>query len=903
MGSCSVILYAVISSWMRLYEVSNIFIKLWYCASVSLFPLILLFVQSKVVSKSTGCINNLGNLVFLVNLLFIFSLVISMIFGYSMTFLIEYQYLLMLAYFLIFLTQLYNSSVFDFWKNKNYLDNFLVILLCITITMGFCGSLYLPFVTENISFFKEIVLLKLSIKTVMFFSFLVFGALFIAWVFFYCKNETIKNNKKLTFLICFSPILLFDVLNNFDIEHYNAYLGPAIAVLNGKVPLIDVFCQYGLSYLVFTVGYLVFPNNYAVASVIVSVLNIICWVVLLLTLRRFIRNPLYFSVIALTHLFGSAYILVHTANLLPSTLCMRYLPTILLSYFLLSQIQSEKRDVDKIEFFSLNAFNVLLVLNVIWSIETLISLVIIYAAYLWVMALSFRSIFNNLHRLFLFVVSIYLTVTAVYLISFNEFPNYWMYLKYIYAYVNPYIKAGTVFLSVPSDIYSHFFFWMVFAVVHLCLFCNLISYRFSQYKEDVTVRMILFFNVVCIVCLAYFILQPSLFSFVNSGYPSFILIFSLLLMELDRTKRFEFKVCSRILLFSLVYFFFFVAVKGVFVTHKNFYKNGDLLYSIFHDRGFKFDRFLYNLNNFCSNKNISPGAGPNLSIEENTCRRNTYHQELYDSIEKWYPDKKEILIFHRDSVELLMEHKKVNPILVNPINDSLVEDLKIKTVKWVEDKVYEGDIVIVEKYLNVLPIEYRVLRKMADRFRFILLEETPHLKIFKLAKKERNQKSELSFPIELKQSLASFSYLPELNGAEIILGAPALFDKDKETSWSVAQDIIRKVDTFWIWMDLGALYSLDNIKFWRKIDFRKPEYAEKNAFAFLNNFNVELSPDNKSWFIAVSKNNFEYKNKSYYESNLDYKKARYIRFNFFVSKAQDLSISEIEVFGKKVGEE
>src|SRR5690606_25539591 len=139
-----------------------------------------------------------------------------------------------------------------------------------------------------------------------------------------------------------------------------------------------------------------------------------------------------------------------------------------------------------------------------------------------------------------------------------------------------------------------------------------------------------------------------------SGYPSFILIFSFLLMESERTKRFEFKYCSKFLLFSLVFFFFFMAEKNMFIKHKNFYKNGDLLYSFFHDRGFSFKRFLYNVNHFCSNKSPSPGAGPNLAIEENTCRRNAYHQELYDAIKKWYPEKKEMLIFHRDAVEVLM---------------------------------------------------------------------------------------------------------------------------------------------------------------------------------------------------------------------------------------------------------
>ena len=75
-------------------------------------------------------------------------------------------------------------------------------------------------------------------------------------------------------ILCFSPILLFDVVNDFDVEHYNAYVAPAIAVLHGKIPLIDVFCHYGFSYLLFTLVFMFLPNNYAVLGAVVSGLNV-----------------------------------------------------------------------------------------------------------------------------------------------------------------------------------------------------------------------------------------------------------------------------------------------------------------------------------------------------------------------------------------------------------------------------------------------------------------------------------------------------------------------------------------------------------------------------------------------------------------------------------------------------
>jgi hypothetical protein len=343
-----------------------------------------------------------------------------------------------------------------------------------------------------------------------------------------------------------------------------------------------------------------------------------------------------------------------------------------------------------------------------------------------------------------------------------------------------------------------------------------------------------------------------------------------------------------------------MTVKGVSILHKNFYKNGDLLYALVHKRGFRVDRLIYNLRNFCSDKSVSPGAGPNLSIEENTCRRNSYHKELYDVMEKWYPEQKEVMLFHRDSVEVLMEHNKVNKILVNPANDSIVKALNIKTIQWLEEKVRPGDIIVLEKDLNILPIEYKVLLRMRDIFHFRLLEATPHLRVFELVNKDIAQKNDLSFPITFSKSMASFSYVPLFYKEEDILGASALFDKDKDTIWSVKKDIFNKIDTFWIWMDAGNLFWIDNIKIWRRVDFRKPDYVAKNAFKFLYNFNIELSEDNKHWFMVASKQGFDIDSQYYYELKMDHKKVRYIRLNFFVDNVDDLSISEIEVFGNKV---
>jgi hypothetical protein len=91
---------------------------------------------------------------------------------------------------------------------------------------------------------------------------------------------------------------------------------------------------------------------------------------------------------------------------------------------------------------------------------------------------------------------------------------------------------------------------------------------------------------------------------------------------------------------------------------------------------------------------------------------------------------------------------------------------------------------------------------------------------------------------------------------------------------------------------------MDNIKIWRRIDYRKPEYAASEAFRFLSNFNISLSEDDKHWFLLSSKENFDIGNQYFYEAKASGKKARYLKVNILWNDERDFSISEIQAFGK-----
>jgi hypothetical protein len=168
-----------------------------------------------------------------------------------------------------------------------------------------------------------------------------------------------------------------------------------------------------------------------------------------------------------------------------------------------------------------------------------------------------------------------------------------------------------------------------------------------------------------------------------------------------------------------------------------------------------------------------------------------------------------------------------------------------------------------------------------------------------LKKLEPGVIGDLIFSLPYKKIKASVDYHAVFDGKEPKVGVSALHDKDKETAWFIKNDAILKKDVFSVWIDLGELFFINDIKLWRKIDFRKPGYAGSENFKFLSNFNIEISEDNNRWVIESSENNFIIGNKYYYESKFNDKKARYIRVNIFSEDLKEFSISEIEVFGRR----
>jgi hypothetical protein len=164
-------------------------------------------------------------------------------------------------------------------------------------------------------------------------------------------------------LILLCCLSMLDVDLGVDTFHYGAYLGPANAVLHGRVPLLGAHCQYGLAYLVYAIAFAGgLPLSYAGAGLVTSLVSVASYLAFMLSLRRLVRSwPLWLT--AAICIFFFQNLIGYDVNGTPSVSGLRFFPVNLLLLTLLC-LPSNR---------SFTAWSVAAtVLCVLWSVEALV---------------------------------------------------------------------------------------------------------------------------------------------------------------------------------------------------------------------------------------------------------------------------------------------------------------------------------------------------------------------------------------------------------------------------------------------------------------------------------------------------------------------------------------------------
>ena len=897
LGSSTAVSYALIVLLVMSYDLKQFAFQFFYLISTTCFPIGLLCIFRRCFSGKQESMTHLGLWMLFTNLLLIGALS-CLISPYSVETATEVICAWMVVQIIAWIFHIWKTHFFEQIITHRYFCRVMCFMIALFPVAAFFNTFYSNFLLSAYGLLRYFYYSNNTLVLNIFFGGSVLGIILLIQLFCFEKRKASSLSKYYTTALCFSPILLFDVMNNFDIEHYNAYVAPAIAVLHGKIPLIDVFCHYGFSYLLFTLIFMILPNNYAVLGAVVSTLNVWCLIIYLLMLKRLVKNPTYFLILSISSLLGTHYLLAHSENIIPSSMAMRYFPTFLITYLLFNRFYHAKDTDDKTWFKSPSLIGVM-ILNALWSMESIVFLCLICTTYFWLKTKTWKSFTISFCEMIAVILSPYILIGVFYAIFFQKLPNYLTYIKYIYYYLDPNTKIGSRFLLINNGFVERFFIWVPMAVMHVVGLFYLLYHRFIKNIQDTVIQSILFLNTAGVACIVYFILQPSLFSYICTGYFSLLVLLGGLIQLKERTKSSCFRFGINFSLIGITYIFLLIislSVKSKPITGE---PSGNILTQFLYDGNFFDEKFFYNLTHFCTDKIIQDRTDI-LAITENSCTRNSYHQEMYNLIKKWFSNQDEILLFHRDLTEALVEHKKIHKLMVSPLNDYLSYDIRKSVLSKVDSSVSVGDILVVEKDLNLFPIENAILKKINSLFNCVLLEETEHFKVFKLEKKEKNKKSDLLFPIQPVGAVSSLVYRSQYNIEEVKGGLGALFDNDKETSWFATKGNIFNKNTFWVKIDLGQEYYIDNIKLWRTIDFRVPELFSQVRNIFPKNFNIKLSTDQKKWTIEASEKQYRLLGNNYYDAKFNHQKARYIMIDVFVDKADAFYISEVEIFGEQV---
>jgi hypothetical protein len=233
-------------------------------------------------------------------------------------------------------------------------------------------------------------------------------------------------------LIC---IGLLDPSMVSETMSYGPYVGPALAVLDGRLPLIDVYSQYGLSYLVFSAAIAVSNYSMPAIALTVSVVNVVMFLTsVAIVARLFPNKPVYSLLVPLMWIFiVASYPFNITYN--PSVFGFRFLPLFLL---VASLIRGR-----------LILPTIFLWVATIWSVETAAAGLCLFATGVFISERTSGSslcsaISKTALRSSLVLVPL-LCVSAVYYAAFQRFPNIGPYLEIIGSYVrsNPYFMPNT----------------------------------------------------------------------------------------------------------------------------------------------------------------------------------------------------------------------------------------------------------------------------------------------------------------------------------------------------------------------------------------------------------------------------------------------------------------------------
>lgn len=565
-------------------------------------------------------------------------------------------------------------------------------------------------------------------------------SVFIIWGLTYKTkvNDFCSNYRNLIkfFTFCI-PFLFFDVSLTYEVQHYNAYIGPAHVMTMGGKPLIDVFGQYGLNFIYYVLWFKWFPHTYTSAAAATSLINAAYLLCAIVCLKKIIKDPfvLFISSFSMVFIYHMSY--VFGFNMAPSVAGMRFFP----SMFLLSVLVNLREG----KFFSMASIFALW-LNLFWCIESAFFGMILYACSLAVQASytakSLKSFvlkhfpFKLFQLLSVFLILVGGSVLAFYL-YYNQLPRYDVYLDLVFAYVDQDSSLGANYVK---KLEGGFYGWLNVVSAYI-LITSLLLFQLTK-KINLSYQYLSpFFLLSCCGILygGYFYIQPVSAIFMTVLLPAYVSMFGfyyLLVSSESSISKFT-KIAFGIpvafvlfLLLSVSYVRFsmpYIYGEANTVMLKHWLSYGSLAP----------EHFIDNMNSICQNK-VKTEIPQEKSVMKiiTACNIESNHDELMYHVNKWQGKDDKIAVLHPYQTEIQVDAKKRS---VFPFSFSLADLYSKKLTKKIltnQNKMKAGDTLILSgETLSLNKIEYAVLNDIISKWDLFLVDATENVKSYRLTPK------------------------------------------------------------------------------------------------------------------------------------------------------------------------
>lgn len=538
-----------------------------------------------------------------------------------------------------------------------------------------------------------------------------------------------------TILAFLAPFGMMDAQLSYDTLHYTAYLGPATAVASGRVPLIDVFSQYGQSYLIYDFALLFLPKTYHAAALVTTLCNATYVLCGLIILRKLIRNHLVFLIlgVSLPFFFWLTYHYASTNT--PSHGGLRYLPIFLTSTSLV--LMSRQNLFTP---FSVTA----ILLAWAWSFEATIYSSFVYVTFLIARACSNSATLRGaillavlyLGRLLVLFALFVALVSSAYWVATTRLPRYDLYLSLVLAYVGSDPFMDYTFYQ------SGFFGWVPILAGYFVAVSMVVRQCLSENGEKpdwiaqlaVLVAMAVAIGVYCLISTQAFILKAVLL-------PFYLLLYWALEAAVSCRPKEAFVSVSEIGL-APIFIFLFAVLAGVSVS--NF--AGDPKYATPNTSALRHlvsygwplpQDFNQRLHRFCSppstiepNSACSPGAHlPAL-----------HYDEFKSLLDHWQQESSTLMTFHPLDTVMEVHYQKPHAL---PLSFAYVDGFSPALFKYIVDRsrnimakeLSAGQTVVMTKDLSLLnELQWALLTQLAALWTLERVDETEHLAVYQLVK-------------------------------------------------------------------------------------------------------------------------------------------------------------------------